>query len=314
MAGFTSIVGAGGGDDIDAQLKMAIEDGLIEGPRIMAGSRDFTTRSGYVDLANWWWRLGNVGAALVRNGPEAFREAARDEIGRGAEIIKLYVTGGHGNVNTAVREFSRDELEAIVRTVHERRRKVRAHCAWKPAILECIELGVDVIDHGDEIDAECIDKMVAAGTVLVPSALFLERLLGLEELRTPETEALVETAERELANLSERVPEANKAGVKIVLGDDYGTILLPHGTYADELAFYVKRFGIPPLDVIRWATVHGADLMGMGEELGTVEAGKLADLLVVDGDPSIDISVLTDAANLKAILKGGDFVKDELTH
>ncbi len=313
MAGFTSIVGAGGGDDIDAQLKMAIEDGLIEGPRIMAGSRDFTTRSGYVDLANWWWRLDNVGACLVRNGPEAFREAARDEIGRGAEIIKLYMTGGHGNVNTAVREFSRDELEAVVRTVHERSRKVRAHCAWKPAILECIEVGVDVIDHGDEIDAECIDKMVRAGTVLVPSALFLDRLLGLEELRTPGTEALVGAAERELANLVEQVPEANKAGVKIVLGDDYGTILLPHGTYADELAFYVKRFGIAPLDVIRWATVHGADLMDMGEELGTVEVGKLADLLVVDGDPSVDITVLTHATNLKAILKGGDFVKDELT-
>lgn len=314
MAGFTSIVGAGGGDDIDVQLKMAIEDGVIEGPRIMAGSRDFTTRGGYVDLANWWWRLGNVGAALVRNGPEAFRVAARDEIGRGAEIIKLYATGGHGNVNTAVREFSRDELEAIVRTVHERKRKVRAHCAWRPTILECIELGVDVIDHGDEIDAECIDKMVTAGTVFVPSALYLDRLLGLEELRTPETQALVDTAERDLANLVERVPEANKAGVKIVLGDDYGTILLPHGTYADELTFYVKHFGIAPLDVIRWATVHGADLMGMGEELGTVEAGKLADLLVVDGDPSIDITVLTDAANLKAIVKGGNFVKDELAH
>ena len=125
---------------------------------------------------------------------------------------------------------------------------------------------------------------------------------------------LLETAERELANLIERVPEADKAGVKIVLGDDYGTILLPHGTYADELAFYVKRFGIAPLDVIRWATVHGAKLMGMGNELGTVEAGKLADLLVVDGDPSVDITLLTDAANIKAILKGGDFVKDELSH
>ncbi len=313
MAGFTSIVGAGGGDDIDAQLKMAIEDGLIEGPRIMAGSRDFTTRSGYVDLANWWWQLGNVGAGLVRNGPEAFREAARDEIGRGAEIIKLYLTGGHGNINTGVREFSRDELEAVVRTVHERGRKVRAHCAWRPAILECIEVGVDVVDHGDEIDLECIDRMARAGTVLVPSALYLDRLLGLDELRTPENAALVETAVRELANLMERVPEANKAGVKIVLGDDYGTVLLPHGSYAEELAFYVKRFGIAPLDVIRWATVHGAELMGREGELGTVEAGKLADLLVVDGDPSVDITVLTDAHNIKAILKGGAFVKDELT-
>ena len=312
LAGFTSIVGAGGGDDIDAQLKMAIEDGIIEGPRIMAGSRDFTTRSGYVDLASWWWRLGNVGVALVRNGPEQFREAVREEIARGAEIIKVYATGGHGNVNTGIREFSRDELEAIVRTVHERGRKVRAHCSWKPAMLEYIEVGVDVIDHGDEIDAECIEAMLEAGTVLAPSALYLERLLELEDLRTPDNEPLVEIAERELANMIQRVPEANQAGVKIVLGDDYGTILLPHGTYADELAFYVKRIGIAPPDVLRWATVNGAELMGMSDELGTVEAGKLADLLVVDGDPSVDITVLTDSTNLKAILKGGEFAKDEL--
>ncbi|MFQ5514013.1 MAG: amidohydrolase family protein [Myxococcota bacterium] len=312
MAGFTSVAGAGGGDDIDVQLKMAIDDGLIPGPRILACSRDFTTRGGYVDLANWWWRLGNVGAGLVRNGPEALREAAREEMARGAEILKLYVTGGHGNVNTAVREFSRDELEMVVRTAHERGRKVRAHCAWKPAILECIELGVDVIDHGDEIDAECIGAMVEAGTVLVPSALYLERLLGLEAIHAPGYEALVETTERELENLLRWIPEANAAGVKLVLGDDYGTIVLRHGAYADELEFYVKRAGIAPLDVIRWATVHGADLMGLGDELGSVEEGRLADLLVVDGDPSVDITVLKEPHHLRMIFKGGQLVKDAL--
>lgn len=312
MAGFTSIAGAGGGDDIDAQLKLAIDDGLIPGPRILAGSRDFTTRGGYVDLANWWWQLGNVGAGRVCNGPEELREAVREEMNRGAEIIKMYVTGGHGNVNTAVREFSRDELESLVRTVHERGRKVRAHCAWLPSILECLELGVDVIDHGDEVDRECIDRMAHANTFWAPSMVYLERLLALDELQGPETAALVEASEREFENLMRRVPEANEAGVKIVLGDDYGTVLLRHGTYADELAFYVKRVGIPPLDVIRWATVHGAELMGLGDELGRVEEGCLADLLVVDGDPSIDITTLTDSTNLKAILKGGVFVKDEL--
>ncbi|MEN8183386.1 MAG: amidohydrolase family protein [Myxococcota bacterium] len=311
-SGFTSIVGAGGGDDIDAQLKLAVEDGIIPGPRIMAGSRDFGTRGGYIDLANWWWRLGNVGAARLLSGPEEFRAAARDEIKRGAEILKLYVTGGHGNVRTETSEFSRDELQAVVRAAHERGKKVRAHCAWKREILECIELGVDVIDHGDEIDTECIEAMGEAGTFLVPSALFLDRLLALEDLRDPETAPLVDATERELENVLRRVPEANEAGVKIVLGDDYGTIVLPHGTYADELAFYVKRVGIPPLEVIRWATLHGAELAGMGEQLGTVDEGKLADLLVVDGDPSIDITLLTKRENLVAIMKGGDFVKDEM--
>ncbi len=313
MSGFTSIVGAGGGDDIDAQLKLAIEDGLIIGPRITAGSRDFGTRSGYIDLENWWWRLGNVGASRLLSGPEEFRAAARDEIKRGAEMIKLYVTGGHGNLNTGTSEFSRDELEAVVRTVHERGKKVRAHCAWKRQIMECIEVGVDVIDHGDEMDTECIAAMVRAGTVLVPSVLFLEKLLELEELRVPGNEELIAVTERERRNMLKQVPEAHAAGVKIVLGDDYGTLLLPHGTYAEELEFYVKSVGISALDVIKWATVNGAELAGMKDDLGTVEEGKLADLLVVDGDPSIDIGILQDTSKLLAIMKGGEFVKNELS-
>jgi imidazolonepropionase-like amidohydrolase len=310
--GFTSVVGAGGGDDIDAQLKLAIEDGVIQGPRIMAGSRNLGTSSGYIDLENWWWELGNIGACRLADGPDEFRKVVRDEIKRGAEMIKLFVTGGHGNVNTATSEFSRDELAAVVRAAHERGKKVRAHCAWKPQILECIELGVDVIDHADEIDTECIQAMVEAGTFLDPSVLFLEKLLGVEEMRVPGTEALIAATESELENMLRRLPEANEAGVKIVLGDDYGTVLLPHGTYAEELEFYVKRIGIPPLDVIRWATLNGAELMSRVDELGTVEEGKLADLLVVDGDPSADIGILQDRGKLLAIMKGGELVKDAL--
>ncbi len=310
--GFTSIVGAGGGDDIDAQLKMAIEDGLIEGPRITCGSRDFTTRGGYVDLANWWWRIDNVGAGRPLSGADNFREAIREEIRRGAEVIKIYATGGHGDLETGVREFSRDELEAVVQAAHERGKLVRAHCAWKPAILECIEIGVDIIDHGDGIDEEVIRAMVDAGTVFVPSARYLDKLLSLEELRVPEAMPVIETAERELANLCRWVPEAQAAGVTIVLGDDYGVAFMSHGTYAEELEFYVKRMGIAPLDVIRWATINGARLVGAEEELGSVESGKLADLLVVDGDPSSDMAILQDPDRLLAIMKEGVFVKDQL--
>jgi imidazolonepropionase-like amidohydrolase len=100
--------------------------------------------------------------------------------------------------------------------------------------------------------------------------------------------------------------------MRLVLGDDYGALFLPHGSYAEELAYYTEEIGIPALDVIRWATKHGSELMGRGHDLGTVTEGKLADLLVVDGDPLADISVLQDPANLLAIIKGGDLVKDRL--
>ena len=122
------------------------------------------------------------------------------------------------------------------------------------------------------------------------------------------TAAMAEDIERALAIL----PAANAAGVKLLVGDDYGAIGLPHGRYADELEFYVKEAGIPPLDVIRWATRNGFELMGRGHELGSVREGYLADLLVVDGDPLADIGVLQDPARLLAVMKGGTLVKDEL--
>ena len=109
------------------------------------------------------------------------------------------------------------------------------------------------------------------------------------------------------------IPKANAAGVKLVIGDDFGVAGLMHGDYAKELEAYVKGAGIPALDVIGWATRNGAEMLGMKDDLGTIEAGKLADLLVVNGDPVRDIAVLQDRKNLDVIMKGGKFVENNLT-
>ncbi len=314
MCGITGIVSAGAiSDDIDGQLKLAIEDGLIEGPRLLAGSRGLDTRGGYTDTENWWWDLGNKGAQRFCNGAEEFRAAVRDEIKRGADIIKIFPSGGHGvPEETHNMGLSREELRAVVETAHERGKKVRAHCAWRNVILECIRAGVDVIDHGDEMDAECIAAMVEAGTFLAPSMYFIQKLLGDTGLLAAATAEQMAPVQKDFDNMCKLVPQALQAGVKIVLGDDYGIIVLPHGSYAGELEFYVKTVGIAPLDVIRWGTRNGAELMGMADQLGTIEQGKLADLLVVDGDPTVDIAVLQDPTKLLAILKGGAFKKDAL--
>jgi imidazolonepropionase-like amidohydrolase len=307
-AGFTSLIGAGSGDDLDAQLALAIEDGLVVGSRITPGSRNLGTPSGYIDLDAWWWKLGNTGACRMVDGPDECRRAVRDEIKRGARIIKVFATGGHGNLRTATSEFSRAELDAIVAAAHERGARVRAHCAWKEKILECVAAGVDVIDHGDEVDRECIDAMAAAGTFFVPSALYLQRLLELPDLRKPEYQALIDATQRELDDLCRAVPEANAAGVPIVLGDDYGTVMLPHGSYADEIEFYVKQMGVAPLEVLRWATHNGARMAGRERELGTLEVGKLADLVVVDGDPMVDLSILSKRERIAGVMKGGRWI------
>jgi imidazolonepropionase-like amidohydrolase len=312
--GFTSIVSAGTiPDAIDAQLAQAIEDGIVSGPRIVPGSRGLDTRGGYSDTANWWWELGNLGAGLYCDGPGEFRSAVRQEIKRGARMIKLFASGGHGVPDTAEgSSISEDELAAVADAAHQRGAKVRAHCAWRNTILECIRAGIDVIDHGDEMDDECIEAMLHAGTSVVPSMFFIHHMLKDTSNILGATPGQMAPVRAEYENARKMIPRAHEAGVRMCVGDDYGLVVLQHGRYAEELEFYVKEVGIPALDVLRWATRNGAELMGRGDDLGTVAPGKLADLLVVDGDPSIDIGVLKQQENLHAILLGGRFAKDAL--
>ncbi|MEE3331684.1 MAG: amidohydrolase family protein [Myxococcota bacterium] len=315
QSGFTSVVSAGGiNDNIDPQVKAAIEDGITEGPRLVAGGRGLDIVGGYQDTENWWWELGNKGSCRYCNGPDEFQKAVRDEIKCGVEMIKLFPSGGHGveeEIETLT--FTRDELDAVVAAAHQRGARVRAHCPWKDPILECIAAGVDIIDHGDRLDAELIDTMCANDTTLVPSAYFIHCMLNDDSNAVAATETQMAPVQKDFENICKTLPAANAAGVRLTVGDDYGISILPHAKniYARELEFYASYVGIPTLDVIRWATKHGGELMP--DEVGTLEVGKVADMLVVDGDPSQDISLLQEDARLLAILKGGEFVKDALS-
>jgi len=307
--GFTGAVGAGCSNDIDASMKRAIDDGLIPGPRFVASGHELSTTGHANDGNPWYWDLREWGAARCCDGAEEFRAAVRDEVKRGVEMVKLFVTGGHGVMAPKSRmEMTREELDAVVQAAHARDARVRGHIVNKEAILAAIDAGVDVIDHADEMDDECIERMVGAGSFVAPSCYLPTALLesmggGL---------GFAASMRAELDRMLEVLPKANAAGVKLVVGDDYGAVGFPHGRYANELEVYVRDAGIAALDVLRWATVHGAELMGRGGELGRVAPGYLADLLVVAGDPSRDITLLQDRDNLVAILKGGQLFKDAL--
>jgi imidazolonepropionase-like amidohydrolase len=311
--GFTGAVSAGAPFAIDASMKAAIGEGLFPGPRLMAGSRDVSTTGHAGDKSfAWYWDVGARGAINRSDGPAEFRRAVRQEVKEGAEIIKMFVTGGHGTVAPAEQtEMTREEITAGIEAAHQRGVLVRGHIANGEALHMALDAGIDVVDHGDGLDDAAIERMVQAGTYLVPSQLFPARfaeMMGASGGGLGFTSAMAADIERALAIL----PSANSAGVKLLVGDDYGAIGLPHGRYADELEFYVKEAGIPPLDVLRWATRNGFELMGRGHELGSVREGYLADLLVVDGDPLSDMAVLQDVDRLLAILKGGTLVKDAL--
>jgi imidazolonepropionase-like amidohydrolase len=310
-SGFTSAVSAGAPFAIDASMKAAIDRGLIPGPRLVPCSRDVST-TGHAGDRSYppQWQIGALGAIRPSDGPDEFRRSVRAEIKEGAEMIKMFVTGGHGTIGPKEQlEMTRDEMAAGIEAAHLRGVKVRGHIANRQAIHMALDCGIDIIDHGDGLDEACIERLLETATPLVPSMLFPARFLqGMGGSGLGFTDAM----KADIEDMAEMLPKANAAGVCLVLGDDYGAIFLPHGTYADELVYYAEEIGIPPVDVLRWATKHGAELMGRGHELGTVTAGKLADLLVVDGNPLDDLAVLQDRANLVAIVKGGALVKDQL--
>jgi imidazolonepropionase-like amidohydrolase len=325
--GFTGVVCSSGPGAIDAALRDAVESGLIRGPRIFAGSRELTATADPADPQNrvWYYELGNTGTMACADGPIGFRALVREELKRGADIVKLNVSTGHSVGWPDGRcSIEPDELRAAAGAVHRRGRKLRAHACTKEAILECARAGVDVIDHADYVDGECVEAIAAAGSFVAPTALYSQRMLQLMEnaearqgtgpygLRGEQVRKMARVHRTEFDNVCAMLPQLNRAGIKLVLGDDYGTLAIAHGEYARELELYVKHVGIPALDVIRWATFNGAELMGRAHELGSVEPGKLADLLVVDGDPLADITCLQDRTRLRAILKDGAFEKDAL--
>lgn len=315
-SGFTGYIGAGCGHNIDAQLKLAIAEGIIEGPRIRACSPHLGTTADLNDSKKWWRRFTTPGSDVFADGPEDLRKLVREYVRCGAETIKIFASAGHGFEGRTIRNMDRDEIAAIVNAAHGRGAKVRAHCADRSMILECIDLGVDIIDHGDETDETCIAAMADAGTYWLPSLIYPKCLLDLG------------WGDARMQQLYDHVrailPVAQEAGVRIMVGDDYSGVFrdvisddpLDHqpGRYAREFAYYAAIDGLSPAQVLAWGTSHaGALLAGPGEKVGVIEEGAIADLIVIEGDPLSDLSLLAqpDTA-LKAVIRDGAFVINRL--
>jgi len=305
--GFTSVIGAATGDALDAQLRDAIADGVAEGPRIIPCGRWLITTGDSNDLPDfWWWGITSPGSQRICDGADEFRKGVRREILEGAEIVKVFLDSGHALLyGSEFVSMTDDELHAAVEAAHHRGKKIRCHVTATANIHKCIEAGVDVLDHCDGMDAATIDAMVTAGTFVCPSLYLTRAIIDRLEADGQGAEPFVDVMKRDLDNMCRMLPEAVAAGVNLLVGDDWGTTMTPHGEYGRELELYVREAGIAPAEVLRWATVNGARCMGLDSELGSVSAGKLADLVVVRGDPTRDISVLGDPANIVAVLKEG---------
>ncbi len=330
--GVTSLIGSSNGDLLDVCLKEAILLGLTKGPRVIPCTREMIASGDSADGDNRSWHMGIEHHGLIRrvDGVDNIRQAIREEVGRGCQIVKISISEGHGSqIVPEWNYISEAEIIVAVETAHSRQAMVRAHCPSRTGIIQCAHAGVDIIDHADMIDEEGIEAVVAADATITPSYLWTERFVDFAEswdyangpfpIGNGFPESQDRTVER-LAGIKRQfehsvsmLPKMRAAGVRIVLGDDFGFAMMPHGDYASEMEVYVK-YGVSPLEVMQWATRNGAQAMGRhGVDLGEVAEGKLADLVVVNGDPTTDVGVFRDPSNVQLVLTDGEVQKDLLS-
>ncbi|MBM0231710.1 amidohydrolase family protein [Micromonospora sp. STR1_7] len=309
--GYTAFVGAGSVAGIDMALRRAIDAGRLPGPRITPCSRDLMV-SGPPERRNPGVKQ-RIPSDLMRlaDTPEELIEYVDTEVAQGAEIIKVFSTGDDTFPNGRSHEllFTAEELVIAARAAHERGVRIRAHSRGLAGIRNAIAAGVDVIDHATYADDAALEAIAEREIFVVPSLHQPYRLLttGTRYGKTPE---YLETLEfqAEVENTLRILPLMVQMGIPIVAGDDFGFAWTPHGRYAEELETYVTMAGIPAPVVLTWATANGARLAGRGDEAGTVQQGRLADLVVTDGDPAEDITVLGRPEAIEMVLLGGRVV------
>ena len=305
--GYTSARSGGSLHNIDVWLKKAIEEDLVPGPRLAASGREICGAGGLMDWNPTHHKLGMEGLILLINGPDEGRRAVRALVKDGAEWIKTYPTGDAAAPDSADHHtlcMTFEEMAAVVSEAHNYKRKVTGHCRANQGIKNAIRAGFDCLEHGTFMDAEALDMLLARDVPVVP-ALQFERASIERGPSFGMSQAVVDGHKETLEGGAESARMILKAGGRLGMGGDYGFAWNPHGDYAKELTFFVDYVGFTPLETITCATKTGAEILGRAHEIGTVEPGKLADLLLIDGDVLADISLLEDRSRFLAVIQGG---------
>ena len=308
-AGFTTVRDVGSDDYISLGLRNAINAGIAVGPRMMIANHGIGSTGGHADAPPVPpERIKPAGTIQgVCNGPAQCREAVRFQIKFGADVIKCMPSGGVLSLSDPVDvpELTREEMDAIVSEAHAWHRKVAAHCHGDEAAKIAIAAGVDSIEHGTFLKDDTLRLMKEKGVYLVPT-IFAGVWVGEKADRFPPPIAV--KARAAAAQMQAMFQRAVKIGVKVAFGTD--SAVEPHGLDAREFALMVKN-GMTPAQALLAATRSGADLLGLADKIGTLEPGKLADLVAVPGDPLQDIR---QTENVSFVMKGGRVVKNQGAH
>lgn len=310
-AGFTTVrdLGSrfeGSRDFVDVSMRNAIAKGVIPGPRMLVATFGIGATGGHFDDTNGFRDLlfGHEPGSDdgIADGPDAIRKAVRFQIKNGADVIKAAVSGGvlsmHDEVD--VPQLTPAEMAALVDETHRLRKKVAVHCHGDQAAKDAIEAGVDSIEHGSFLKPETLQLMKTKGTYLVPTLMATEWIMSKMDAYPPALQAKAKAAGDAR---TEMFRNAVKIGVKIGFGTD--AAVYPHGQNAKEFKLMVD-LGMPPIEALRAATSGDADLLGISAKVGTLEKGKLADIVAMPGDPTTDI---TATERVSFVMKEGKVVK-----
>lgn len=298
MGGTTTVRDMGAKKYIDVSLRDAIRDRIIAGPLLLISGKPITMTGGQ------GWSFGREA-----DGEDDTRKAAREQLRAGADLIKIMATGGvlTKGVEPGSPQLTVEEMRAAVEEAHKAGKKISAHAQGTRGIKNALEAGVDSIEHGVLLDNETIAMMAEKNVFLVPTLSAPHNIIkhgreaGIPEFAVKKTEAVMDKH-------LESFREACRAGVKIAMGTDAGTPFNKHGKNVLELELMAKA-GMSAMEAIVSATKSSAALLGLDHEIGTIEEGKRADIVVVHGNPLEDMALFRDESKIEIIIKNGVIVK-----
>ena len=300
-SGFTSAISFGSTYKIDVALRDAINAGELPGPRLLAAGRDLGATASNIDSGG--------GLSQIADGPWELRKAVREQRKIGVDVVKIFIDGEAINPINPPGElsFCDEEVAAVVDEAHRRNMRVACHARSAAEVKQAVLAGVDYIGHANYLDTEAVELLAERRDRLFVGpaiAWEVQYLAQCETLGVSKDTVRAQGYEAEIDATVTTVAKLREAGVRLVVGGDYGISIAPHGTYAKDLEYFVDLFGMSPAEALICATRNGGLAMEPGGSLGTLAAGSTADLVIVAGDPLEDVRVLQDHTKL-TVVKGG---------
>jgi imidazolonepropionase-like amidohydrolase len=310
--GWTSCMGAATAKPrLDVVIRNAIEAGQIPGPRYLAASQEITVPGGLGDETPPHLPYAEFSFGAIVSGPEEMRKTVRMFLKYGVDTMKLNLSGEYiAGLPAEFTPMTDEEIAVAVREVRLRGKRLSAHARSSESVKQCVRHGIEIIYHASFADEEALDMLeaakdkhfVAPGLGWLINTSFNASPWGITPDRAREM-----GYHRELEVACETLKKMHRRGIRVLPGGDYGFAWMPHGTNARDLEYFVKYLSFTPMEAIVAATKLGGQIMLRGHELGQVKAGALADLLLVDGDPLANITILQERARLLAVMKDGVF-------